>query len=211
MVHIRKNLFKKVNDAGTTAHPCAHTHKLTQVGTWELSQNEVKVDHVAALSHPLTSNSLRPHGLQHARPPCPSPLPEVCPSSCPLNLWCHPTISSSVTVFSFCLQSSPTSRSFPMSQLFASGAQNIGAAASASILPKSIQGWFPLRLTGLISLLSKDSQQSFPAHSSKTLILWCSAFFILQLSYPYMTTGKTITLTIWIFVGKVLTHCLGLS
>ena len=97
--------------------------------------------------------TLRSHGLQYAKLPCPSPSPRVCPSSCPLHQWCHPTISPSVTLFSFCLQSFPATRSFPMSQLFASGGQSTGA--SAPVLPMSIQGWFPLRLTDLISLLSK--------------------------------------------------------
>ena len=88
-----------------------------------------------------------------ARPPCPSPFPRVCPSSCPLNQWCHPTISSFAALFSSCLQTFPLSGSFPMSRLFPSGGQIIGD--SASVLPKSIQGWFPLILTGLISLLYK--------------------------------------------------------
>ena len=107
------------------------------------------------------SDSLRPHGLQHTRLPCPSPSPAVCPSSCLLNRWCHPTISSSVTLFSFCLQSFPVSRSFAMSQLFTSDGQSIGASASASVLPKSIQSWFPLRLTDLISLFSKELSRVF--------------------------------------------------
>ena len=99
------------------------------------------------------SDPWRPHGLQHARPACPSPSPWVCSNSCPLSWWCHPTISSSVTPF--CSQSFPVSGSFPMSWLFARGGQSIGASASASALLMSIQGWLPLRLTGLISLLSK--------------------------------------------------------
>ena len=102
----------------------------------------------------IVSNSLRPHGLQHARLSCPSPPPRACSKSCPLSLWCHPSISSSVFPFS-CPQSFPTSGSFQISQLFASGSQSIGASASASVLPMNIQGWFPLRFTGLISLLSK--------------------------------------------------------
>ena len=92
--------------------------------------------------------SLRPHGLQHSRPPCPSPSPRVCPSSFPLNRWCHPIILSSVALF--CLQSFPTSGSFPMSGLFVSGGQSIGASASASVFPMNTQGWCPLGLTGLI-------------------------------------------------------------
>ena len=101
----------------------------------------------------VVSDSLRPHRLQHSRIPCPSLSPGVCSNFCPLSRSCHPTISSSVTPFSFCIQSFPASGSFLMSQLFASGGQSIGA--SASVLPMNIQGWFPLGLTGLISLLSK--------------------------------------------------------
>ena len=98
---------------------------------------------------------LWPHGLQHARPHCPSLSPRVCPSSCPLHQWCHTTMLSSVTLFSSCPQSFPESGTFPMSHLFASDDQNTGASASASVLPVSIQGWSPLRLTGLFSLLSE--------------------------------------------------------
>ena len=111
------------------------------------------------------SNSLSAHGLQHTRPPCPLPSPRVCPNSCPLNRWCHPTISSSVTLFS-CFKSFQTSGSFPMSQFLASGGQSIGA--SASVLPMSIQDWFPLRLTGLISLLSKGLSESSPTPQFKS-------------------------------------------
>ena len=98
------------------------------------------------------SNSLQPHGLQHARLPCASPSPRICSNSCPLSWWCYLTISSSAALFSFCLQSFPASGSFPMSQLFASGGQSIGT--SASVLPRNIQGWFPLELTSLISFQS---------------------------------------------------------
>ena len=132
----------------------------------------------------VVSNSLRPHRLQHARLPCPSPTPRACSNSCPLSQWCHPTISSSVLPFSSHLQSFPASGSFPMSQFFPSGGQNIGVSASASVLPMNIRDWFPLGLTGLI-LLSKSLLQH---HSSKASILWCSAFFLVQLSHPYMTT-----------------------
>ena len=93
-------------------------------------------------SCPVMSNSSWPHGLQHTRPPCPSPSPRVCPSSCPLHRWCHPVISSSDTLLSFCLQSFPASGSFPMSRVFESSEQNIGASASASVLPMSLQGLF---------------------------------------------------------------------
>ena len=102
-------------------------------------------------SHSVVSNSLRPHGLQHARPPCPSPTPEVYSNSCPLSQWCHPIISSSVVPFS-CLQSYPESRYFQMSQFFASGGQSIRASASTSVLPMNTQDWFPLGWTGWISL-----------------------------------------------------------
>ena len=102
--------------------------------------------------------TLRPHGLQHIRLPCPSPSPEVCSNWCPLSWWCHPTIPSSVTPFS-CTQSFPASGSFPMSQHFILGGQSI--RASASVLPMNIQGWFPLGLTGLISLQSKGLSRVF--------------------------------------------------
>ena len=109
----------------------------------------------------VLSDSLQPHGLQHARLPCPSPTPRACSNSNPLSWWCHKTISSSVMPFSSCLQSFPTSESSPMSQFVASGSQSIGASASASVLPVNIQGWFPLRLTGLISLQSKRLSRAF--------------------------------------------------
>ena len=111
--------------------------------------------------HSVVSDSLRPHGLQHARLPCPSLSPRVCSNSRPLSQWCHPTISSSAAPFSSCLQSFPASGFFPMSQLFTSGGQSIGASASASFLPMNIQGWLPLGLTGLISLLSKGLSRVF--------------------------------------------------
>ena len=105
--------------------------------------------------HRVMSASLWTHGLQHARPFCPSPSPRVCPSSCSLHWWCRPAISSSDALFSFCPQSFPASGTFPVSHLFTSDDQNTGASASASILPVNIQGLSPLRSTGLISLLSK--------------------------------------------------------
>ena len=112
-------------------------------------------------SRSVVSDSLQPHGLQHTRPPCPSPTPGACSSSCPSSRWCHPAISSSVIPFSSCLQSLPASGSFPMSQFFTSGGQSIGASASASVLPKKIQDWFPLELTGWISLQSKGRSGVF--------------------------------------------------
>ena len=109
-------------------------------------------------SQSMVSNSLQPHGLQHARLPCSSPSPGVCSSSCPLSQWCHPTISSSVIPFSY-LQSFPASGSFPISWLFAPGGQSI--RASASVLPVNIQGWYPLELTGWISLQSEGLSRVF--------------------------------------------------
>ena len=111
-------------------------------------------------SHSVVSDSLQPHGLQHTRPPCPSPTPGVYSNSCPLSQWHHPTMSSSVILFS-CLQSFPVSGSFPMSQFFASGGQSIGVSASASVLPINIQDWSPLGWTGWISLQSKGLSRVF--------------------------------------------------
>ena len=121
------------------------------------------------------SNSLRPRGLQHARPPCPSPTPGVYTNSCPLSWWCHLTISSSIVPSSSCLQSFPASGSFQMSQFFASGGQNIGVSASASVLPVNIQDWSPLGWTAWISLQSKGLSKVF---SNPILRFWnCHAFF----------------------------------
>ena len=151
------------------------------------------------------SNSLRPHESQHARPPCPSPTPGMYLNSGPLSQWCHLTISYSVVPFSFCLQSFPTWGSFQMSQLLASGGQSIGVSASTSVLPMNTQDWSPLGWTGWISLQSKGTPKSLlQHHSSKASILRCSAFFIVQLSQPYMTTGKIIALTRQTFVDKVM-------
>ena len=103
--------------------------------------------------------TLGPHGLQHARLPCPLPAPRASSNPCPSSRWCHPTISSSVIPFSSCLQSFPASGSFQMSQFFSSGGQSIGVSPSVSVLPMNIQNWFPLRWTGWISLQSKRLQQ----------------------------------------------------
>ena len=109
----------------------------------------------------VMSDSLWPHELQHARPPCPSPTPGVHPNPCPSSPWCHPTISSSVVPFSSCPQSFPASGSFQMSQLFTSGGQSIGVSASASVLPMNIQDWSPLGWTGWLSLQSKGLSRVF--------------------------------------------------
>ena len=162
---------------------------------WELNQ---------LLTHPVVSDSLWPHGLQNARPAYPSPSTGVCPSSCSLHQWCPPSISSSDTLF-FCPQSFPESGTFPVSHLFASDDQKTSASASASVLLVNIQDWSPLRLTGLISLLSKGLWRVF-----SSIAIWThKAFGVLSsllahLSQSYVTTGKTIALTIWALVGRVM-------
>ena len=143
-------------------------------------------------SHTVVSDILRPHGLQHGRPPCPSPTPRAYSNPCPLSQWCHPTISSSVVPFSSCLHSFPASGSFPMSLFFALGGQSIGVSASTSVLPMSIQGWFPLRLTVLIFLLSKGLSGVF-----SSTIVHRHQFFSTPPSLRYssrniLTTGKII-------------------
>ena len=149
-------------------------------------------------SHSVLFDSLWPHGLQHARLPCPSPIPGACSNSCPSSWWCHPSISSSVVPCS-----SPASRSFPVSHFFTSGGQSIGASASVSVLPMNIRAdflydwlvWSPCSPRSLLKSLLQH-------HSSKASILWHSVFFMSQLSHPYLTTGKTIALTRQTFVGK---------
>ena len=150
------------------------------------------------------SDSLWLHELQHAKPPCPSPTPGVHSNSCPSSRWCHPAISSSVIPFSSCPQSLPASGSFPMSQLFAWGGKSIGVSASASVLPMNTQDWSPLGWTCWMSLQSKGLSRVF----SNTKVQK-HQFFGAQLSsqshtYIYMTTGKTIALSRWTFVGKVI-------
>ena len=152
----------------------------------------------------VTSDSLWPHGLQHARPPCPSSTPRVYPNSCPLCRWWHQIISSSVVPFSSCPQSFPASGSLQMSQFFTSGGQSIGVSASASVLPMSIQDWFLLGWTGWISLQSRGLSRVFSNTTIQKYQFFSSALFIVQLLHPYMTTGKTIALTRWTFVGKVM-------
>ena len=142
--------------------------------------------------------------LQHARLPCPSPTLGFYSNSWPLSWWCYPTISSSVIAFSSHFQSFPASGSFPMSQFFTKGAQSIGVSASASVLLKNIQDSFPLGWTDWISLQAETLKSLLQHHSSKASILQSSAFFIVQLSHPYMTTGKTIAFTRWTFVGNVM-------
>ena len=133
----------------------SHDPHTTEVHSSPWSQTVVQ------FNRSVMSDSLQPQGLQHARLRCPSPTPGAYSNSCPFSQWCHPTISSSVVPFSFRLQSFPASGSFPMSQFFASGSQNIGVSASASVLPMNIQDWFPLWWTGWISLQSKGLSRVF--------------------------------------------------
>ena len=152
----------------------------------------------------VMSNSLQPHGLQHTRPHCPSPTPGAYPNSCPSSRWCHPTISSSVVPFSPCLPFFPASGSFQMSQFFTSSPKywsfsfNISHSNEYSGLISFKMDWLDvLAVPGTLRSLLQH-------HSSKASILWHSSFFIVQLSHPYMTTGKTIALTRRTFVGKVM-------
>ena len=153
-------------------------------------------------SHSVVSDSLWPHGLQHARPSCPSPTHRVYPNSCPLSQWCHPPVSSSVVPFSSSLHSFPASGAFQMSHItwpkYWSFSFNISPSNEYSGLISFSMNWLDLlAVQGTLKSLLQH-------HSSKASILWCSAFFIVQLSHPYMTTGKTIALTRRTFVGKVM-------
>ena len=145
-------------------------------------------------SRSVVFDSWRPHELWHTRPPCPSPTPGVHLNPNPLNQCCHSIISSSVVPFSPCPQTFPASGSFQMSQVFASGGQSIGVSASTSVLPMNTQDWSPLGWTDWISLQSKGLSRVFSNHNSKASVRLHSAFFIVQLPHPYMTTGKT---TLW--------------
>ena len=124
-----------------------------------------------------------PHELQHARLPCPSPSPGICSNSCPLSQWCYPTISSSVVPFSSCLQSFPALESFLVSPLFASGSQNTGAAALASVFLMNIQGWLALVLTGLISLLSTWLSRAFSSNTVQTHQFFGAQHFLLSCTH----------------------------
>ena len=148
------------------------------------------------------SNSLQPQGLQHARLPGTS-FPGVCSNSCPWNRWYYLTTSSSAAVF-FCLQSFPVSGSFSMSWLFASGSQSIGVSASATVLPMNIQGWFPLGLTGLISLLSKGLSRVFSSTTIKKHQIFSAQPSLWSNSHIHTWLLGTIALIIWTFVYKVM-------
>ena len=153
----------------------------------------------------VMSDSLQPHRLQHARLPCPSPSSRVCSNSIPSSWWSHPTILSSVVPLSSCLQSFPATGSFPTSRLFPSGGQIIETSASASVLPMDIQGWFPLGLIGLISLLSKGLSSLLQHHSSKASILQHSTFFMVQLSHCTWLSEKPY---LWLYGPLLAKWCL---
>ena len=149
------------------------------------------------------SDSLWPHGLQHASPPCPSPTTGVYPNSCPFSQWWHPTISSSVIPFSSCFQSFPASGSFQMTQFFTSGGKR--GFIFSNNPSNEYSGLISFQMDWLDLLAVQGTLKSLLQHnSSKASVLWCSAFFMVQLSHPYVTTGKTIALTRWTFVGKVM-------
>ena len=154
------------------------------------------------------SDFLPPHELQYARPPCPSPILRVHPNPCPLSWWCRPTIPSSIVPFSSWLQSFPASGSVPVNRLFASGGQSIGASASASVLPKNIQDWFPLGWLLWSPCSPRNSQESSPTPQFKSINSSVLSF----LHCPTLTSihdyWKTIALTLWTFVGKVMFHFL---
>ena len=136
------------------------------------------------------SNCLQHHGLQHNRPPYPSPTPGVYSNSCPLSWWCHPTILYSVIPISSCLQYFPESGSFQMSQFFASGGPSIGVSALASVLTVNIQDWFPLELTSLTSMQSKGLSRVFTTVQKHQFFGAQPSLCEVQLSHPYMTTGN---------------------
>ena len=152
------------------------------VSLWRLQHDfsKCQVRHCYCCSGAQSCQTLQPHGLQHTRLPCASLSPGVCSDSCPLSPWCYLTISSSATVFSFCLQSFPASESFPMSQFFTSGGQSVGATASASVLAMNIQGWFPLGWTWFDLLAVQGTLRSFLQHlNSEASILqpWFSLLY----------------------------------
>ena len=152
----------------------------------------------------VISDSLQPHGLQYARLPCPSPTPGACSNSCPSSWWRYPTISSFVVRFFSCLQTFPASGSFPTSQLFASGGQSIGASVSASVLPVNIQDWFPLGLTGLISLQFKGLSRVFNTTVQKHQFFGAQLSLMSKSHIHTWLWEKTTALTIWTFVSKVM-------
>ena len=164
--------------------------------------------------HQVVSYSSRPYGLQHARPPCPSPSPRICRSSCPLLWWCHPAISSSVALCSFCLLSFPASGSFPMSRLFTLGSQSIGASASASVLLMN-KGLITFKIDWFYLTAVQGTLKSLlQHHSSKSSVLRGSVFFIIHShNHPRLVGGPEPDYLTFVSKGYLCfaTHCLGLS
>ena len=167
----RRNKESKKISEETVTENSPNIKKKTQVQEAQSRRQDKHKEEqdLVQFSCSIMSNSLQPHGMQHARTPCPSPTPRVYSNSCPLSRWCHPTISSSVIPLSSCLQSFPTSGSFEMSQLFASGGQSIAVSASASVLPMNIQDWLRLRWTDGISRSPRKSQESSPIPQFKSI------------------------------------------
>ena len=164
---------------------------------------EFHSESASQFSHSVMSDSLWPHGLQHARLPCPSLTPRAYSNSCPSSQWCHPTISSSVVPFSH-LQFFPTSGSFPRGQSFTSGGQSLGVSASSSVLPMNIQDWLPLGLTGWISLQSKGLLRIFSNTTDQKHQFFSAQLYLWSNSHIHTRLGKTIALTGQTFVGKVM-------
>ena len=170
---------------------------MSVVWNWSWEEYLHYRDQLLLESPSVVSDSLWPCGLQHACLPCPSPSPRACSNSCPLNRWCHPSISSSVIPFSSCLQSFPVSGSFPMRQPEYCSFNIRPFNEYPGLISFTIDWLDLLAVQGTLKSLLQD-------HSSKASILWCSAFFMVQLSHLYMTAGKAIALTMWPFIGKVM-------
>ena len=160
---------------------------------WSCFQNQAKMKKplnrnlkwLLLFSHSVVFHSLWTRGLQQARLPCPSPSPGTCSNSCLLSRWCHPTISPSIIPFSYCLQSFSASRSFLIRWLFTSGGKSIGASASASVLPKNIQDWFPLRVIVWSPCSPRDSQGSSPTPQFKSI----NSLMLSLLNGPTLTSA----------------------
>ena len=180
-------------------------HKARVLALFHPARGETtNINHTIQFSCSVMSDSLQPHELQQARPPCPSLTPEVYSNSCPSSQWCHPVISTSVVPFSSCPQSFPASGSFPMSQPFIWGGQSTGVSASASVLPMNTQDWSPLGWTGWISLQFRGCSRVFSNTTVQKHQFFGTQLSSQSSSHPYMTIGKTIALTRWTFVDKVM-------
>ena len=185
--------------------PWSHRVGHDWVTFWTEVRTELSHFSSVQFIHSVVSYSLWPRGLQHARLPCPSPTPGAYSNSCPSSQWCHPTFSSSVIPFSSHFQSFPALGSFQMSQFFTSGGQSIGVSVNIPMNIQEYSGLISFKMDWLDLLAVQGTLKSLlQHHSSKASTLWHSAFFIVQLSYPYVTIGKTIALTRQTFVGKVM-------